>query len=277
MHETTPAMPARGASKSERLACLPMYDLAEVRDDNNRIWRFLDAELTRRGLENVPHRLDRRIAAGDAWRDPALLLSQTCGYPYAHDLHGRVRLVATPCYAAPGCDGPYYRSWLVARTGDGRSGLAGFQGKRLVINGPDSLSGCKVIEMMLPPDATMDGFFDAILTSGGHAQSIALVARGDADIAAIDCVTWALLARLRPTLVDGIRIVGEGPLLPGLPLITAVGTDGHELNCLRESLNAVMVEESLESSRRRLELKGFVQVGEDPYLAILDRLQRRPA
>ena len=275
MSKTIRAQAAEPTRASHRLATLPMYDLPEVRTDTDQVWITLRDILVSQGLRNVPEDLDRSAKAIDAWSDPGLLLSQTCGFPYAHHLHGRVQLVATPCYDAPGCDGPFYRSWIISRDGDESSGLAGSRGKRLAINDPDSLSGCKAVEMMLPTGSTLESFFSGIVTSGAHVESIAFVARGDADIAAIDCVTWSLLARHRPASIEGVRIIDEGPTLPGLPLITAAGTSEVELRCLRESLAAAIEEKTLANSRRRLGLDGFAQVGAQCYLEILERLGRQ--
>jgi hypothetical protein len=58
-------------------------------------------------LEPVRRGRDERLAGPvlpDHWVEPHLLLSQTCGYPLRYVLKDHVRLVATPCYAAPGCE-----------------------------------------------------------------------------------------------------------------------------------------------------------------------------
>ena len=75
-------------------------------------WAGLRRHMAAAGLSDLP---DDPIVPDDLrahWRDPDLLLSQTCGYPFASDLAGQVQLVATPCYDAPGCHGPTYTSFV---------------------------------------------------------------------------------------------------------------------------------------------------------------------
>jgi ABC-type phosphate/phosphonate transport system substrate-binding protein len=47
------------------------------------------------------------------------------------------------------------------------------------------------------------------------------VAAGEADIAAIDAVTFALLQRIEPQLTAQVRVIGKTAQVPGLPYITS--------------------------------------------------------
>src|SRR6187399_1868093 len=92
------------------VAGLPMYDLIEVREATDAWWHALALRLRAHGIADAPDELER---AGDfeaTWTSPNLVLAQTCGYPLTHALAGRVRVVATPRYRAPGCKGPSYAS-----------------------------------------------------------------------------------------------------------------------------------------------------------------------
>ncbi len=59
------------------------------------------------------------------WRQPTLLLSQTCGYPLVTQLP-EVQTVGCFHYAAPGCEGRRYRSLLVVREADSHRMLGDF-------------------------------------------------------------------------------------------------------------------------------------------------------
>jgi ABC-type phosphate/phosphonate transport system substrate-binding protein len=228
------------AVKGERLACLPMYDFSEVQDHNDELWRHLRPLLFARGITGLPSSLTRRLPLRDCWLDPDLLVAQTCGYPLVTSLAGRVRYLGTPCYRAPGCEGPRYRSWLVVRATEEADRLEQFRGRRLVINGADSLSGCKALAWMLPHGVEADRFFGDISSSGSHLASIARVAGDDADIAAIDCVSWALLGRHRNQALAGTRILASGPSLPALPLITSLHTTDKEMTALRDAFGELL-------------------------------------
>ena len=63
-------------------------------------------------------------------------------------------------------------------------------------------------------------FFSEVVFSGSHRQSLRELQQENADIAAIDCVTYALLQRHQPQALAGLVAIGWSPAAPGLPLIT---------------------------------------------------------
>ena len=67
-------------------------------------------------------------------------------------------------------------------------------------------------------------FFGAVVESGAHRASIGLVAGGEADIAAIDMVSWRYGQRFLPEAA-GLRVLMLTDPTPGLPYIAALGTD----------------------------------------------------
>ena len=91
-----------------------------------------------------------RLCRRFGW-SPASILSQTCGYPYATRLRGRVRLVATPVYRAEGCDGARYRSVLLVRADDRAENLADLRGRRVALNADDSQSGHNALRAAVAP------------------------------------------------------------------------------------------------------------------------------
>lgn len=170
------------------------------------------------------------------WRNDHLLLSQTCGYPLVALLPD-VQLVGTFHSSAQGCEGLRYRSWLVARKAEDRLMLSDFRGRRAVCNSNDSHSGYNSLRYVIAPLAQDGTFFSATLLSGSHRQSLAALRAGEADIAAIDCITWALLRRNFPEELAGLEIIGETPLCAALPLITSAKTDAETLEKLRSALS----------------------------------------
>ncbi len=177
------------------------------------------------------------------WRDDDLLLSQTCGYPLVA-LLPEVQLVGAFQSRAQGCYGLRYRSWLVARSEDEHLTLSDFLGRRAVCNSNDSHSGYNSLRYVVAPLAKDGKFFSATQFSGSHRQSLAALRAGDADIAAIDCITWALLRAHFPDELRGLEIIGETPLCAALPLITSANTSAATLATLRSAL------EELTSTKR---------------------------
>ena len=246
-----------------------MYDLPALQPANDALWSALAAHLCARGID-APARLTRLGELEALWADPSLLLGQTCGYPLVTSLRGKVRLVATPCYRAPGCEAGFYRSAVIVRASDPARGLADLRGRRCAINSMSSNSGMNVLRAALAPFAAgAPRFFDSVLTTGAHAASAAAVAGGDADLAAIDCVTWAHLCRLDPAMTGHLRVLCWTAATPGLPLITAGQADDALVLALDEALAAVWQDPALEDVRTVLLIDGLAHHKPGAYEALV--------
>jgi ABC-type phosphate/phosphonate transport system substrate-binding protein len=246
-----------------------MYDFEELRPATDALWSAIAARLNDQGVE-APATLLRGPPLHDIWTDPDLLLAQTCGYPLVTSLAGRVTLVATPSYAAEGCGGTSYRSAIIVRTTDRATVLADVHGRRCAMNGPDSNSGMNVLRAAIAPLAGGAAqFFGAVITTGSHAASADAVAAGDADVAAIDCITWAHLQHLRPSAVQTLRVLAWTQATPGLPLITARATTATTIRALRHALAGVAADAALAPVRAALRLTGFTSLPPSAYEAIL--------
>jgi ABC-type phosphate/phosphonate transport system substrate-binding protein len=251
-------------------AALPMYDLPELAWASDAWWEGLARALRREGLAEVPARLTRGAPPEKIWLAPDLLLAQTCGYPLVHALAGRVRYLATPAYDCPGCRGSDYHSLLIVRAGEPAGDLAALRGCRLVLNGWDSQSGMNALRTMVAPLAAGRAFFAEVSESGGHRASMELVAGGRADLAAIDCVSFALITEVQPELAAKLRVLGASPSYPGLPYITAGGADEETVARLRRGLFAAVAEPALAEARAALKLVGFALRPESDYQAIAE-------
>lgn len=242
------------------IAALPMYDRAENRAATDRYWSLIRAALATRGID-APETLRRSDAdLLPHWTDPALLLSQTCGFPYRAKLHGQVHLVGTPDFGIQGCPPGYYRSVLIARAGDPRSALAQFDGATLAYNDAMSQSGWAAPQA----HATRHGLtLRAGPCTGGHAASLAAIATGQADLAALDAVTWALLCDHDP-LAKSVKVIAETDPTPGLPYITAIGRDsGAIFDAVADAITLLDAAE-----RKALRLSGIVRIPAEDYLSV---------
>lgn len=252
------------------LASIAMYvappPLAEA---TSLLWSFLRNRLVTAGLAGVPDTLDQQIAYDEAWLRPDLLLSQTCGYPYVKHLRGRVRLVATPVYSHPGCSGPLMRSFIIARRDAGIRKLEDLRGRIAAINSPDSNSGTNLFRAAIAPLAAGRPFFADVVRTGSHGASIDAIARGVADCAAIDCITFANIRRFDPARVAAVNIIGETPAGPGLPFITEGNASDRQVGLLREALAAAIDEASLAPACETLGLVDVVVLSDADYEPLL--------
>ncbi len=251
------------------IASLAMYDLPEIRDANDALWRALRARLRAHDVDCAPAALTRGGDLDAIWAAPNLLLAQTCGYPFMTRLRSRVRLVATPRYRAKGCDGPFHRAAIVVRRGSHAQSLADLRGARLAFNTPDSNTGMNLLRAELAQVTHSPNFFAETIATGSHADSAAAVAQGRADTASIDCVTWAFLQRLRPEMTDGLSVLAWTARSPGLPLVTSRMTDLATFEALRQALHEVAADPALEAVRRDLLLDGFHALPEPHYRTLL--------
>ncbi|MDI9279514.1 PhnD/SsuA/transferrin family substrate-binding protein [Pantoea sp. EABMAA-21] len=242
---------------------LPMYDIHHPTTLG--LTAALTTLLQQRGVQAevewhsdlVPH-----------WRDADLLLSQTCGYPLVALLPD-VQLVGAFQSSAQGCEGLRYRSWLVARKEDENLTLSDFRGRRAVCNSDDSHSGYNSLRYVIAPLAHDGHFFSEALQSGSHRQSLAALREQRADIAAIDCITWALLRAHHPEELAGLEIIGETPLCAALPLITSEKTDAKTLERLRSALTELTTDKKHQQLLAASLISGFAV----PERAFYDEVQ----
>ena len=248
-----------------RLASLPMYCEPEVRPATERWWSGLAQHLRDCGLQDVPDALTWPDDYQGHWRSPGLLFSQTCGYPYVNVLGPAVKLVATPSYDAPGCDGPRYGAHVVVPEGARARSAADLRCCRLAVNGMDSYSGYHVWRHMLPAGDDPPSFFGDIVATGAHRASIRAVAAGEADACAVDCVTHALLGDHAPGELRGTRILLSSPTSPGLPFVTGAATSAEDVGKMREGLQAALADPALASVRAALRLAGASVLTDEDY------------
>jgi ABC-type phosphate/phosphonate transport system substrate-binding protein len=240
------------------LACLPMYDWPEERESVDAFWTYL----WRRSGLMLPGRLTRPADEAELfglWRDPALIFAQACWGPLSLGLLPGLRVLAQPDYSdVPGGRGPFYRSVLVAREGEAvpapdAPGAAippdiGSVG-RLAVNARHSLSGWLALledahalreraeraPVSPPAGEAVEENPLRLVETGGHRASIRAVAEGRADLAAIDCRTWALALRHEPC-ARRLVVVGWTAERLGLPYVTGAATDDKTAERLRETL-----------------------------------------
>jgi ABC-type phosphate/phosphonate transport system substrate-binding protein len=246
------------------IAALTMYDFAWTAQANDALWAALTKRLREAGI-HAPDALTRGADVHEIWRDPKLIFGQTCGYPYIKHLRGKAALLATPIYSFPGCEGPSHRSVIVANKKRSRRALADFAGARAAINGRDSNSGMNLFRAAIAPLAQGRPFFSEVIVTGAHQASLAAVSAGAADIAAIDCVSLALLRRGRPELTDNVEAIADSPSTPALPFIISAALARSHLDAVRAALFATLADPALAEARRTIGLIGAEILGDADY------------
>jgi ABC-type phosphate/phosphonate transport system substrate-binding protein len=240
-----------------RFATLPMYDFPDARAATDAWWAGLARHLSRQGVRDVPTGLLRGDDLLGQWQDGRLLLSQTCSYILTHYLRDHARPVAVPCYDAAGCAGPNYRSVIVVHEDHPGASLAAFRGGNAVYSRAYSHAGYNSFRGMIAPLAGGRPFFSTVSATDSHLGSLAAVASRTADIATIDCVIHAFVARYRPHLLAGTRMIGYTPLAPAPPYIVPMAAT-DEATRIGAALAAAAADPDLRAARETLFLDGFV-------------------
>jgi ABC-type phosphate/phosphonate transport system substrate-binding protein len=264
-----------------RLSALPMYDFPELTTAHDALWSFVAAELTGSGVRDVPEALDRLIPYDQTWTDPRLLLGQSCGLPIVDQLDGLVSVLGG-FSVSDGAPDATYTSKLVVHRESGietLSDLRWSKGVRAAINGWDSLSGyvsfgAAFAEALQVGSIPNTSAFTHVEATGAHVLSAAALADRTLDLACIDGHSFALLQRHRPEAVEHLRVIGSGPTIPCLPLITALPVDDELVAVLRFALKSAATAESLADTRDALGITGFVSFGNDRYEPIRAMHQR---
>jgi ABC-type phosphate/phosphonate transport system substrate-binding protein len=245
-----------------------MYDYPFVAEANRRLWGVIARSLRAAGVD-APEELDPAEPRA-LWMDRGLIFGQTCGYPYVTALRGRVSLIATPIYDFDGCDGPRHCSFVVTSDKSRNRSLASFAGARAAINASDSNTGMNLFRGLLAPIARGRRIFSEVLVTGSHAASLAAVASGEADIAAIDCVTYGLLRRWKPELFDGVAVIARTQATPGLPFVINAELGVSLLAALRVALFAALSDPTLAEERQSLGLIGAAILTDADYARVAE-------
>ncbi len=229
-------------------------------------WAYRDLwRATRRRAPWLPESLALDGDPDARCREPGLVLAQTCGWPLATDYRESVRVVGSFVPAIPEAAGASYHALVVARR---PTPLRDLRGSRAAVNAFHSLSGwVSLLWAVHGPGAAWEG---PVRQSGSHRESVRLVADGVADVACIDAVTWRHLLRCEPDATSRLTIVGHGPRVPTLPLVTRRDVPARDLAELRRALTEAAVDPSIAAAREALFIAGFVAREYEDYLPVRD-------
>lgn len=242
------------------IAALPMYERPETADALDRYWALIRGALRDAGLD-APDRLTRDADPWAIWQNPDLVLAQTCGLPFRAKLHGQVALVGTPDFGLQDIEPGFYRSVIVMRAADQCQSLSDLPSATLAYNEPLSQSGWAAPVAA----AQVSGIrFQRCVKTGAHLDSALAVIRGNADLAAIDAITWRNLTRYEPSLTGRLRVLTRTDPTPGLPYITAQIREAWKIaQAVSRALLALSDED-----RDLLGIRALVQIPASEYLAL---------
>ncbi len=227
------------------IASLAMYPFIRLQPAYNRLWQAVGEQLP---FEVPPLNWD--LPPDVACRRDDLLVGQTCGWPLITELAPSVHVIGTfDCDVEGAVDGSY-RSVLVSASDEPLAAILARPELSVVANSPDSLSGWI---SLLVVAAAADVEFDAVEWTGSHAASVDAVRHGRSDLASIDAVSWAHLGE------TGLTVVGHGPRVPCLPLVTSGSMAIEVVDDLRRAFEAAVSSPAMADTCATLRIRGFVR------------------
>ncbi|HEY0520431.1 MAG TPA: PhnD/SsuA/transferrin family substrate-binding protein [Ilumatobacteraceae bacterium] len=226
------------------IASLAMYPFLPLRSAFERLWDGVRSRISFDAPE-----LDWDTDPLVACRSADLLLGQTCGWPLVTDLATSVRVIGTLDCDVDGVADGTYCSVLVTGTGDDLDELLRREDLVVAANSDDSLSGwISLRSVAFDHGATLD----RVLCTGAHLASLEAVRSGRAHLAAIDAISFAHLGG------DGVTVVGHGPRVPCLPLVTAMSSSDATVDELRSAFAASVRDPRLADACAALKIRDFI-------------------
>jgi ABC-type phosphate/phosphonate transport system substrate-binding protein len=241
------------------IASLAMYPFPHLRSAQDHLWDDVRSRLS----FDAP-RLSWELEPDAASRRDDLLLGQTCGWPLVKDLATSVRVVGTFDVDVDGAVDGTYRSVLVSNVDEPLKDILHRPDLRVAANSHDSLSGW----ISLLSVAAAEGVkLDDVEWTRAHAVSIEAVRDGRCQLAAIDAVTLAHLGS------RGLSIVGHGPRIPCLPLVSSRSTTDDVVGELRGALAASVADPAMAQTCATLKIRDFLEWELADYEGVSDLVE----
>ncbi|MBI3707539.1 MAG: PhnD/SsuA/transferrin family substrate-binding protein [Proteobacteria bacterium] len=247
-----------------------MYNLPEMRPANAAFWHALRDLLSEAGVEALPEGLDFKRPPVPDRIGAETLFSQTCGYPLETIFRGQAIRLGTPCYDAEGCEGPTHCGFFVVPADSHAQVLRDLAGGTFLLNSRHSNSGMNLPRRALAEIADKGTLFGRVIETGSQPGNLDRIARGEADMTAVDCVTYAFWHRHRPDAGAGTKVIARTPPSPAIPFVTSVETPPRTVEMLREALHRLAHDDRFAEIRAGLLIKDIVDVQAERYRALLD-------
>lgn len=164
-----------------------------------------------------------------------------CGWPYVRRIDDSpavpIELLAAPIMADPRYQGrPVYFSEVVVRAESAYDTFVSLRGARWAFNERGSHSGCNVVGWYLATQGLTGSHFGAVIESGSHQQSLAMILASQVDSAAIDSTVLETLQKRDPTLRSRLRRIATLGPSPIPPIVIRTTVPSDQRSALRHAL-----------------------------------------
>ena len=208
----------------------------------------------------------------DLWRRPDLGCVFMCGYPIALGL-AEVTPLAAPIPAADWAGGAaVYRSDLIVRAGSAFRTLEDTFGHRAGWTVAHSHSGFNAFRHHLlryrsPERPTLYAEMTGDLITARRVLDA--VREGDIDVGPLDAYWHMLLAKYRPELTEGLRVIGHTDLAPAPAFVAAPAMPAGAVDRLRSAFAGAATAPWFAPLGETLALAGFARMTRRDYAPTL--------
>lgn len=170
-------------------------------------------------------------------------------------------------------DLPVYFGDLTVPAGSPLSHLAELGGARIGCNDPVSLSGHHALRIALIEQGHNPDSFAELVFTGGHQQSLDMLAAGQLDAAVVDSVVRGVRSVSDPA-VAALRVIDRLGPWPVQPLVASTTVASGEVRRIRDRLLTANDDPGMQHELRRAGLRRFVAVGPDHYRLVDEAMAR---
>lgn len=247
----------------EAIASFPWYPYEWLKPQYDVLWSCVRDALKTKGI-HAPVGLSPSRDYRTHWAAPDLLLSQCCGYNIANKTQ-ELTVVAAPHFNLDGIAPGQYRSVVIVRASEATNTVKNLRGRRAAFNEHQSYSGNTALFSAIPEKLRGPDFFSSTVPTGSHLESMRAVVNGEADVAAIDEVSFLLITDKYPDLEQRLARIHETENVQAPPYVTALKREPHEINAISDALIGVSRTEAAKDALKSMRVRAIIDATNECY------------
>ena len=220
-------------------------------------WQFVRSYLEEQGIETGSNLYDAKSNTISLAREGRLMLGQMCGLNFSRYRKELPGYIGSFILAEEGVPEGYYHSVIIASKKLEKISIDDLpiNELRAAISEKDSYSGRFALYQALGGSPNLCAFGEVSYT-GAHRGTLAAISCGQADIGAIDCLTWHMLQSACPEQVTKVKVIGTSRPVPAPPLVSGLAEHSEKLVLLKKAIKAAFKEDKLSAGMKNIGILG---------------------
>ena len=220
-------------------------------------WQFVRSYLEKQGVATASDLYDAKSSIVSLAREGRLMLGQMCGLNFSRYREDIPGYLGSFILAEEGMPEGYYHSVIIASKKLEKISIDDLPVNELcaAISEKDSYSGRFALYQALGRDPAPCAFASVSYT-GAHRGTLAAISCGQADIGAIDCLTWHMLQSACPEQVERVKVIGTSRPVPAPPLVSGLAEHSEDLVLLKKAVKAAFKDDKLSAGMKNIGILG---------------------